>query len=210
MSDIVDIPLVKMNKIFPNKKGVDKSKLMITNVGMYSVSKIKGSEKLIYLIKKYFNNSTNLTITDATSNVGSDSINLAMHFKQVNSIELDFNQFSVLKHNVEIYGLQNVNLINGNSLETISTLKQDVVYIDAPWGGIDYKNAESMKLYLGDNELSQIYMENKQYCKLMIFKVPKNYDFTYFIQHTDINKFCIHSYLGFDGSIKFYFIMCIE
>lgn len=211
-SDIVNIPLKKLNRIFPDYKKVDKSKLKITNVGMYSVSKVQGSEKLIHLIKKYAPtidvNINNITITDATGNVGSDTINLAIHFKHVNSIELSNEQYPVLKHNVSTYKLKNVNVINGDSLVVLPTLTQDVIYIDAPWGGIDYKDAKTLGLYLGTKELAQIYREYNQYCKLLIFKVPKNYDFNEFIRLSQVHKFILHTYINYSNEVKFYFIIC--
>lgn len=206
--DVVNISLKKKDRIFPTVKGVDKSKLLITNVGMYSVSKVQGSEKLIHLIKKYFDNDTDITVTDATGNVGSDTINLALHFKNVNSIEMSIDQYPVLKHNIDTYKLKNINAIHGDSLLVLPTLKQDIIYIDAPWGGVDYKNAATMNLYLGNKELAQIYSEYNQYCKMMIFKVPKNYDFNNFIQESGIHKFICHTYINYNNEVKFYFIIC--
>ena len=207
MSSIVDIPHSKMDKIFPTVKNVDKNKLKITETGMFSVSKVSGSNKLIYLIKKYFK-TNKLKITDATANVGSDTINLALHFKHVNSIELDPFEFNVLKNNVDVYGLNNITLFNDSSLDIIKTLKQDVVYIDAPWGGVDYKKNKSVQLFLGDKEISNVYNKNKQYAKLFVFKVPKNYDFNFFIQNTKNTKYYLHSYVNHKNEIKYYFIFC--
>ena len=51
----------------------------------------------------------------------------------------------------------------------------DVLYIDAPWGGKDYKNKERLSLYLDKNELSDIYNKFKKKTKLFVFKLPKNY-----------------------------------
>lgn len=205
--DLVSVNMSKKERIFPPYKNIDRSKLLITNVGMYSVSKIKGSQFLINILKRYFKN-TNITITDATGNVGSDTINLAIHFKHVNSIEMSIDQFLVLKHNVSVYGLKNVTLINGNSLTVLPTLKQSVIYIDAPWGGIDYLQNDKIKLYLDDKELSQIYNEYKQYCKLIIFKVPKNYDFVNFKKHCLSTNIKIIPYNVRDH-ISFYFIVCL-
>jgi hypothetical protein len=206
MSNIVDIQYSKLNKIFPTVNGVDKTKLKITDVGLYSVSKVSGSSKLIYLIKKYFK-TDDLIITDATANVGSDTINLALNFKKVNSIELNTGEYDVLKNNVSVYNLKNVKLYNDSSLNMISKLKQDVVYIDAPWGGIDYKKLDSVKLYMSDVEISQIYNKNKKYAQLFVFKVPVNYNFNYFFKKTKITKYYLHAYIN-KNNIKYYFIFC--
>lgn len=206
-ADQTSIDIKKLDRIFPNHPGVDKTKLIMTNVALYSVSKVQAASKLVHLIKKYMN-SSKITVTDATSNVGSDTIMLGKHFKTVNGIELSDEQFPVLKHNVDLYKLDSITLHHGDSLNIIPTLQQDVIYIDAPWTGPDYKNHASMRLYMSGKELVEVYNEYSKYCKLMIFKVPKNYDFNMFIQLSSMHKTTIHAYMNYSNEIKFYFIVC--
>ena len=130
---------------------------------------------------------------------------LALDFDFVNSIELDPVNYSALENNVNIYGLNNVKIYLGNSIEILPRLKQDVIYIDAPWGGVDYKKNTSLRLYLGDMELSDIYNKFKSKTKLFVFKIPTNYDFTHFIQNTLLNKYYIHSF-RYKDTVKFYFM----
>ena len=75
MSEIVDVEYSKLDETFPTVKNVDKNKLKMTTVSLYSVSKISGSNKLVYLIKKYFK-TDNLTITDGTTTIICDVTNL--------------------------------------------------------------------------------------------------------------------------------------
>jgi hypothetical protein len=119
---------------FPNVNNINYNDIQITTEGRYSISSNTDSDKLIYLIKKYLK-TTNITITDGTANNGSDSIALALVFDHVNSIELDKINFSVLKNNVNAYKLKNINIYNDDSIIKIPNLTQDVIYIDAPWGG---------------------------------------------------------------------------
>jgi len=206
--DIVTVNMKLIDKTFPTVKGIDKTKLLMTNVGVYSVSKITASLALTKIIKSYFSDE-NLVITDATGNVGSDSIMLALNFKHVNSIEMSIDQYKVLQHNVSVYGLQDkMTLINNDSLKALKNLKQDVIYIDAPWGGTDYKNKTSMSLFMSEKELSYIYEEYKSLCKLMIFKVPKNYNFTYFMQNCKSINVSIVSVFKHDH-LSFYFMICL-
>lgn len=182
-------------KYFPDIKGIDRTKIMITTEGVYSISDNDGSNKLVYLISKYFKNDNNIVITDATGNNGSDTIALGLKFKKINSIELDPVNFEALTNNVKnVYKLDNVNLFHGNSLDFIDKLKQDIVYIDAPWGGVDYKKNDRMELFLNNKNMGQIYNEYKSHAKLFIFKLPKNYDFTNFIQTTMVTKYYIYLY----------------
>lgn len=205
--DQVTVSKKQLDRIFPDHPNVDKSKLLVTNVALYSVSKVQAATKLVHLIKKYLN-TDDITVTDATSNVGSDTIVLGKFFKQVHGIELDDDQFPILKHNVDLYELKNITLHHGDSLNIIPTLKQDVIFIDAPWTGPSYKDHATMKLYMSGKELVEVYNEFNKYAKLIIFKVPKNYDFNTFIQLSHMHKISIHAYMNYNNEIKFYFIVC--
>lgn len=177
---------------FPYFENIDRTQIQLTTEGIYSVSDNIGSGKLVNLIQKYFK-SNNLVITDATGNNGSDTIAMGLKFSHVNSIELNPINFEVLKHNVKkVYKLDNVDLYNGDSLEILKKLNQDIIYIDAPWGGSDYKKHKSIELYMSNKSMGDIFNEFKSKTKLFIYKIPKNYDFTNFIQITMVTKYYLY------------------
>jgi hypothetical protein len=194
---------------FPHVKKINFSNILVTTEGKYSISSNKGSSKLVYLLEKYFK-STKITITDGTANNGSDSIALGLKFKHVNSIELDKINYDVLKNNINVYKLNNVSIYNGDSIKIIPQLTQDVIYIDAPWGGQNYKDNDRMELYLGDMQLGDVYNKFKTSAKLFIFKIPKNYDFTNFIQITHVEKYYIYAYRSGNNNVKYFllFVPC--
>ena len=204
MNRVEDKDIGFFNKYFQDYKNIDKTKLKITTEGIYSVSGYRSANYLSKQIKRYFKNK-DITITDGTGNNGTDTISFGLNFKSVNSIELDDVNYNVLKNNINVYGLKNVKLYKGSSLDIIPTLKQDVIFIDAPWTK-NYKEKEVIRLYMDNKEISKIYNDLKKYTKLFVFKVPKNYDFTYFIQQTTMDKYFIISYKDKYGNIKFYFI----
>ena len=130
----------KIGRIFPRLENItDISKLRIDKVGEYSISIPEDAQKTSKIILQIINNN-DIIITDATAGVGGNSISFADNFKLVNSIELDPNRFEYLKNNLSIYKLKNIKLYNSDFLQIISLLKQDVVFIDPPWGGKDYKS----------------------------------------------------------------------
>lgn len=177
---------------FPDIKDVDRTKIQLTTEGIYSISDNVGSSKLVYLIQKYFK-SNDLIITDATGNNGSDTIAMGLKFTHVNSIEINPVNFKVLEHNVKnVYKLDNVDLYNDDSLEILKKLTQDIIYIDAPWGGTDYKKYKQMELFMSKKSMGDIFNEFKSKTKLFIYKLPKNYDFTNFIQTTMITKYYLY------------------
>lgn len=201
---IEDISIDIKQYYFPEKKGIDYNKILITTVGRYSISDKKGSSKLVKLIERFFK-TKDLVITDATGNNGSDTIALALKFKKVNSIELDEINYKALTNNINVYNLKNVNTYLNNSLIKLSDLQQDVIYIDPPWGGSDYKNSDRLKLYMNNKEISEIYNKFKNKARLFIFKIPFNYDFTHFIQITKTTKYHIYAYIRKD-KIKYYLL----
>jgi len=205
-TELVKPDIYILDKTFPDYKQIDKTKLQMTNVAIYSVSGKSASKLLAKIIYKKMKKRRDIVITDATANVGSDSITLGLYFKKINSIELDSVNFGALKHNIDTYGLQNIYPINGNSLEQLIYLDQDVIYIDAPWGGRSYKQFSHMSLYLGKMELGDIYNKFKRKAKLFIFKVPNNYDINKFIKLIGIRKIDIYNHIDNFGKLKYMII----
>jgi DNA-directed RNA polymerase beta subunit len=170
-------------KVFPEKSDVDYSKLYTTTIGKYSSSNNDGSIMLAEIIEQNTKpkEPNEVTITNGTSNIGSDTIKLALIFKNINAYEIDPINFEALKNNVETFKLNNVKLFNSNVVDNLD-YNQDVIYIDAPWGGTDYKKSKigTLNLYLSEVEISEFYMRYKDRASLFIFKVPTNYKFNNF------------------------------
>ena len=84
-----------------------------------------------------------------------------------------------LKHNVKTFKLTNVNLYFGDSTK-IYKWHTDVLYLDPPWGGPDYKTKVNMDLFLGtiriDNFLKKIIRKTWKPSYIFI-KLPRNYNF---------------------------------
>lgn len=205
---IINVSYNFAKTIFNNISNEIYKKLMFTSDSIYSSSKIKGSLKLIDVILKTTNNDLNITITDGTANIGTDSIHIAEMFKSVNAIEYININYEALKNNIKVLNSKNnMKAYNGDTNIVIKDLEQDLIYIDAPWGGRNYKEFEKLKLYLGDIEILDFYLNNRHKSKYFIFKVPYNYDFDYF-RGFIIDKVTIYPYKK-DARIK-YFLIVIE
>ena len=159
---------------FPNTE--KKSELKITTEGTYSLSGWKDANLTSKLIKKYMK-TANLTITDGTANVGGNVISFANVFTKVNAVEINKTNFKVLQHNIKnVYGLDNVRLHHDDYTKIFQKLQQDVVFLDAPWGGVDYKKHESLDLTLSGMKISHWCGLLNKYCKLIVLKVPINFN----------------------------------
>lgn len=180
----------RMKEFFPRKPGVDYSKLKLTPEGEYSITKRKDGETLLKHMKSILKTTKDKDITDLTGNVGGDTILFGLHFKKVDSIEINPENFEVLKNNVEVFDLENVKLHQGDSTKLFNW-KTDVLYIDAPWGGPDYKEKKELDLYLGDKRVDEFVKEIRDKADYIFLKVPRNYKFDRF---ENIQKFKIRGY----------------
>lgn len=152
-------------------------KILIDDVGKYSITLPDKTKIITNLISKYLN-SKDIIVTDAMACIGGDTLSFSKEFKSVNAIELDKTRFEYLKHNMGLFNCTNIVFYNDDYLKLINTIKQDVIYIDPPWGGPEYKTKKNIKIKIGDKKLEEICDEiiEKKICKLLVLKLPYNYD----------------------------------
>ena len=55
------------------------------------------------------------------------------------NLKNSFKNFDALENNVSLYNLNNVELKHGNTLDYYKKEKYDVLFLDPPWGGRNYK-----------------------------------------------------------------------
>ena len=204
---ITDLRTIR--RLFPV---IDKNalyKLKIDKESKMYISTREIAEKISFIIKNKLNeigyNRLNVTITDATSGVGGDTISFAKNFKNINAIELDPLRCEYLINNIECYNLKNVSIYNENCLDIIYKLEeQDIVFIDPPWGGFGYKQIKNLRLTLENNEgifklediCNNLLNEDITQCvpKIIILKLPCNYDVTYLMNKIKSDKIFIHDF----------------
>ena len=175
----------KLKYFFPKHKNLDK--VLITTEGLYSVTYPKHAEMMSKLIISHLNkNPKTLTITDATANVGGNTINFSKHFKTVNAIEYSDINYDALKNNINIYNLKNVNLKHNDYTKIINNLKQDVVFMDPPWGGPYYIFEKKIKLHLSNIFIEDIIPQIN--ADLIALKVPLNLDLNAIISTSQFDK----------------------
>jgi 16S rRNA G966 N2-methylase RsmD len=123
-----------------------------------------------------------LVVTDMTAGVGGNTLLFGKYFKYVNAIELDYVRSCYLKHNIGVYNFDNINVYHGNCLDYVirnDFLNQDIVFIDPPWGGKNYKSQDKITICLEEYSLEDIcnHLIKHSLAKLIVLKLPKNYDF---------------------------------
>jgi 16S rRNA G966 N2-methylase RsmD len=180
--------------MFPLEPNINYTNLLMTSEGMYSITHSHYAEQITNFIKNSLGNTFNtkdLIITDATSNVGGNTLNFSKHFKSVNAIELSSINCHVLKNNIKVYNRNNVNIICSDFLEIVKDLEQDIIFMDPPWGGPDYKKKDKIVLKLSDTKISSIIDEcfKNKYATTIVIKVPSNVDFNEIIRSIYFKKF---------------------
>jgi len=201
--DIKTLEIITENKLindtelikyyFPYEPNINMKKLQMSTVGLYSISTPKDAINITQVILKNINtNSKNLVITDGTSGIGGNIINFSLYFKEVHAVELDKLHYEILQNNIRIYDRKNVSVYNDSYLNVYNTIKQDIIFLDPPWTGIDYKEKTNLSLKLGKYELFEVVKMIKNVSKLIVLKVPINFDYQSFLKNIT------------DGFIKLY------
>lgn len=168
----------------------------ITDVGLMGVSHIEHAIKIADLLMDYYPDLeilTSKTLTDATAGIGGNTLAFSKYVRLVNAIELDPSHAEILSQNVNILGVKNVSVYQGNFLDKIEELKQDILFIDPPL--ISGNSANKQLIEIGfcttaaDNKSvleSFKTLENLLRTKLanvahvVMMKLPLNYNFDSF------------------------------
>lgn len=176
-NNYVDMSLKKKKNSFLNKPDIDYSKLKVSEIGKYSIMRHRDATKLIQIIYDHMK-TYDLTITDATGGIGGTSIYLSDKFKLVKTVEIDKFHQNIIENNIKVYGFKNNTLYKNNYLTIMNRLKQDVIVIDPPWGGKDYKTINLLDLYLEGINIVCIINDllEKNKCELIILFIPFNYN----------------------------------
>lgn len=186
-----DVSIAKKN----NKK------LLITDKGLYSITKSDDAVWITNLILKFMKSETNInpkfsTIIDSTSGIGGNSLHFAKYFNTVNSIEINEVHFNVLKNNINALNIKNINLYHDNFMNMIqdkNKVKGDIFFIDPPWGGKSYKNFKYFFLRIGKLPLTNvlnILYDNKY--KYVVLKAPYNLNISLLVGSIKYENMNIH------------------
>ena len=97
---------------------------------------------------------------------------LARHCHAVDAVELDAGRCAALRKNVMLCGAD-VTVHHGDYNALYDTLRQDVVFLDVPWGGPDYVEAEESACdALGDVPLVDVVLRLRQRVSAVALRLP--------------------------------------
>lgn len=186
---------------FQPTPGVNLKRICMTNISLYSTTPWSEANFMSSAIIKFFKSlghTQPLVITDATANVGGNTISFYLNgFAKVNAIEIEPFTCRLLKHNLQIYGRPITHVYCDDYLKLAHKLEQDIVFIDPPWGGPDYKSATVLDIYLGNTNIIDLCLQLmiQKRATLIVLKLPTNYNLNGLINGCPNNNFMVHKVL---------------
>ena len=133
----------------------------------------KQASQIIYILKKYCE-LEDTVIVDATAGVGGNCLYFCKYFKYVYCIDINTQCIPCLEHNLKNY--DNKFIINEDCLDVLKIISYDIIFIDPPWGGNDYKYIKDIQIYLCNKNIKDIIESLYFKCKLIALKVPTNFN----------------------------------
>ena len=160
------------------KKKDNDIKLKGDTEGMYSLSYKEDADILSNIIKDKFGD---VKILDGTSGIGGNSISFGLNFSNTKAIEIDNERFKYLQNNIKLFNLKTT-LYNDDIFNHLND-DYDLIFIDPPWGGPNYKLQKSISLSLSNITLTDLTKKLIELEKIIIYKLPFNYNLTDFSKH---------------------------
>lgn len=177
-------------------------KLLLTNVGIYSIATPQISQSLIDLIHmictKFGLESNNLSITETNGGLGGFSLRLAQHFNKLNIVEINETHANIIENNLRIYKLdspeKSIKIFKEDYLSIMYNLESDIIICDPPWGGYSYGKQKNIRL--GMNNINIVCVINelikKKLFKVFVLMTPRNYDIFDFMSNINTTNILIH------------------
>jgi predicted RNA methylase len=171
--------------LFVHEKGVELDRLQVSDEALYSITRPVPAARIEHIIRNHLKEMSKspaqCTITDATACVGGDTLHFARFFKHVQSVEINPEHCRMLQNNVKVYNRKNVTVYCRDYLKMVAHLKQDVIFMDPPWGGPSYKHKKNVWLALSDVSLPNIVQSIAHTASLLVLKVPLNFDVSHIL-----------------------------
>jgi len=187
----------KRDFLFKFVPPASRSLLRLDEEAAYSVTDMYTADKMTRDIMRYAQITSNSVICDATACIGGNTASFARAFKHVVAIERDVVRYEHLVHNMGVLKAHNVKCVCGDALEEVTWVHHsgagygtaygalyDVIFIDPPWGGPEYKQQNTLGLELSGVPLQEVCKRWAKYTKFFALKTPTNFDELSFTQET--------------------------
>jgi 16S rRNA G966 N2-methylase RsmD len=188
---------ILLDKLFPSFTDINFNKLLIDSDSINYITTPYNSIIIANIIEQYakkYNDPKKMSIVDCTSGVGGDTITFCTKFGKIYGIEINEKRYNYLENNLIQYQFSNVYITNNDFLEVVPTLENiDIIFMDLPWGGRNYKNQTNLRISIGNKSMEDIVLNffdislMKSNIKFIVLKIPKNYDIKYLYNYLKNN-----------------------
>lgn len=160
-------------------------KLMFDDEALYSTTDQVTADKITSNIARFVPQSG--VVTDATACAGGNTYSFSKYFSKVYAFEIDAMRERILRHNMAMLGVTNVVTRCGDSLDLCVKQTQDIIFLDPPWGGPNYKQHPKISLYLSRGTHLADFCARivaAGVTRFIAIKAPTNFDEAEFISRT--------------------------
>jgi 16S rRNA G966 N2-methylase RsmD len=178
----------------------------ITNQeGLFSMTPTDQAQFVVEIMQRYYPLSMlkNMIITESNGGFGGNTYEFLKIFKLINFVEINKQHVDIFKHNLdEIKKVIEVNddkltIYNKDYSQIFGTLKQDIIFMDPPWGGVDYRKENNLRLYFGNLDINDIISElivTQPKLKMILIKAPENFilNLTKNVKKADVEEFNLY------------------
>ena len=159
-----------------------RNQIKLDDEALYSVTDQQTADKITTELLKFV--PANAIVTDGTACIGGNTFSLSRSFRFVNAVELEPTKYRYLKHNMKIFGVDNVACYKGDILDYVAVLEQSLLFLDPPWGGPEYKSKASVELSLSGFPLEEVCLRFAPYTAYIAIKTPTNFNIDPFVAKT--------------------------
>lgn len=179
-----------------DKLSIEEKKFRLDEEALYSID----PQEIAYPIA---NTISGRKVVDLFCGAGGMAIALARSGKLVTAIELNKNRLEMARYNASIFNVEDkILFINGDSSSVIKNLEKcDAVFLDPPWGGVDYVKHGKMLFSDFSPDLYETITLSFDIADSVVCKVPRIFDFSEF----DNRKFeYCKTNVEFKGKLLYY------
>lgn len=174
----------KKDYLFAGHAPAVRAAFQVDDVALYSVTPAWMTAKICAaLLAKV---GRDARVTDGTACVGGDTMAFAAVFAHVVAVEANADRAAMCAANVAAAGLADkVTVLHADYVNVRGCWQQDVVFLDAPWGGPEYWKTDALDLYLehgGMQEpLADVCAAVWPATRVIALKVPSNFGHAAFL-----------------------------
>ena len=165
--------LGRRDNVFPFLDRGLRESFELDSTAAYSAMDEHTTALLASFLAVFYADLATLSITDACACTGACAVVLGRHFSAVDAVEIDAGRCDALRANVALCGAEAVSVHQGDYNALWDTLRQDITFLDVPWGGPDYVEAEGSACdVLGDVPLVDVVLRLRRRASAVALRLP--------------------------------------